>query len=174
MTSTTEVPSAEILKQAGDLEIFDENGTKIKFSSLYADKQTLVVFIRHFLCGNCMVIHFFSTFHSNMKEYVKVLSNDIDPSELSAKGVNIAIIGCGDYEMIKNYVKEVESKYPIYAEPSQKLYNVLGMNKTLAAGKKPQYMSFGILGGIMKGISNGLKAGFSARKGGDITQVGGE
>ena len=109
-----------------------------------------------------------------MKEYVQVLSSEIDPSELSAKGVNIAIIGCGGYEMIKNYVKEVDSKYPVYADPSQKLYKVLGMIKTLALGKKPQYMSFGVWGGIMKGISNGFKAGLSARKGGDVTQVGGE
>lgn len=50
-----DILSEETLKKAGDLEIFDENGTKLKFSSLYSDKQVLIVFIRHFFCGNCMV-----------------------------------------------------------------------------------------------------------------------
>ena len=51
-----DILSSETLKKAGNLEIFDENGTKIKFSTFHADKRVLVVFIRHFLCGNCMVI----------------------------------------------------------------------------------------------------------------------
>lgn len=105
---------------------------------------------------------------------MKVLSDQIDPSEISAKGIDIAIIGCGGHDMIKEYIKETGCKYPIYADPSQKLYTTLGMAKTLALGKKPQYMSFGIWGGIVKGISNGLKAGTNALKGGDVKQVGGE
>jgi hypothetical protein len=53
--SSSDILSAETLQKAGEYEIFDEDGKKLKFSSLYADKQTLVIFIRHFLCGNCMV-----------------------------------------------------------------------------------------------------------------------
>jgi len=55
MVAVDEIPSIETIKEAGDLEIFDQEGKKIKFASLYADKQTMVIFIRHFLCGNCMV-----------------------------------------------------------------------------------------------------------------------
>jgi hypothetical protein len=54
MTSN-DILSSETLSKAGNLEIFDENRSKIKFSSFYTDKQTLVIFIRHFMCGNCMV-----------------------------------------------------------------------------------------------------------------------
>ena len=112
--------------------------------------------------------------HPNIKEYVKVLSSQIDPSELSEKGISVMIIGCGEYDLIKPYVKETGSKYPLYADPSQKLYDAFGLAKTLALGKKPVYMSFGIWGGIIKGISNGIKAGTNALKGGDVRQVGGE
>jgi len=55
MTANDDILSPELLQKAGNLEIIDENGTKLKFSSLYAEKQTLVIFIRHFMCGNCMV-----------------------------------------------------------------------------------------------------------------------
>jgi len=54
MTSK-DILSSETLTKAGNLEIFDENRTKVKFSSFYTEKQTLVIFIRHFMCGNCMV-----------------------------------------------------------------------------------------------------------------------
>ena len=102
------------------------------------------------------------------------LSSQIDPSEFSARGISVAIIGCGQYGVIKDYVRDTGSKYPIYCDPSQKLYDVLGMAKTLAPGSKPDYMSFGLLGGIVKGISNGLKAGLNVFKAGDVRQVGGE
>ena len=47
--------------------------------------------------------------------------------------------------------------------------------RTLALGKKkPEYMSFGVMGGIVKGIGLGLKAGMGAFKSGDMKQVGGE
>ena len=168
-----DILSPETLKKAGGLEVFDENGVKIKFSSFHADKQVLVIFIRHFLCGYCMVTSRHSV-HSDIKEYVKALSSQIDPSELSPKGISVMIIGCGEYDLIKHYVKETESKYPVYADPSQKLYDVFGLARTLTPGKKPEYMSFGVLGGVMKGILNGMKAGMKAFKAGDVKQVGGE
>jgi AhpC/TSA antioxidant enzyme len=104
-----------------------------------------------------------------------VLSSKVDPAEVAAKDMQIAIIGCGDYPGIKNYAKECGCNFPIYADPTQKVYDTLGMIRTLALGdKKPEYMSFGVFGGIVKGIMNGIKAGSHAFKGGDIKQVGGE
>ena len=44
----------------------------------------------------------------------------------------------------------------------------------LALRKKPDYMSFGIWGGVLKGISSGIKAGTKVFKAGDVKQVGGE
>jgi hypothetical protein len=55
MTASNDIISPETLQQAGNLDILDENGTEIKFSTLYSNKKTLVIFIRHFMCGNCMV-----------------------------------------------------------------------------------------------------------------------
>lgn len=89
--------------------------------------------------------------------------------------MQIAIIGCGGWPVIKNYAKECGSKFPIYADPTQKVYDTLGMIRTLSLGdKRPEYMSFGLFGGIIKGIKNGIRAGGNAFKGGDVRQVGGE
>ena len=94
--------------------------------------------------------------------------------ELSAKGIIVSIIGCGDYELIESYVKETGSKYPLYTDPSQKLHKAFGFARTLALGKKPDYMSFGIWRGVMKGISSGIKARTKVFNAGDVKQVGGE
>jgi hypothetical protein len=112
---------------------------------------------------------------SNLEEYVRALSTGIDPSELSAQGIELVIIGCGDPVLIKDYATSTGAKYPIYADPSQSLYKLFGLVRNLTWGKKdPEYMSFGLVGGIFKGISAGLKAGPNAFKSGDKKQNGGE
>ncbi|KAF4612413.1 hypothetical protein D9613_004593 [Agrocybe pediades] len=45
------VPDVQSIANAQELEIFDVNGSKVKFGSLFHDKKTIVVFIRHFFCG---------------------------------------------------------------------------------------------------------------------------
>ena len=112
---------------------------------------------------------------SNPQEYVRALSAEVNPSELSAKGIELIIIGCGDPVLIKDYVATTAAKYPIYADPSRSLYKLFGLVRSLSWGnKKPNYMSFGLVGAIMKGISAGLKAGSNAFKSGDKKQNGGE
>jgi len=51
--SPYDLPDAKTLEQAGELEIQDKEGKKIKFKSLYADqgKMHVIIFIRHFFCG---------------------------------------------------------------------------------------------------------------------------
>ena len=105
---------------------------------------------------------------------MSALSTKISRAELSSKNIDLIIIGCGDPSLIKTYAKDTGAKYPIYADPSQTLFKTLGLGRTLALGKKPEYMSFGVVGGIIKGVSNGLKAGFGMFKSGDVKQVGGE
>lgn len=103
------------------------------------------------------------------------LSNGIDPSELSAKGIELVIIGCGDPVLIKDYAANTGAKYPIYADPSQSLYKLFGLVRNLKWGKKdPEYMSFGMFSGVIKGIAAGLRAGSNAFKSGDKQQNGGE
>ena len=73
------------------------------------------------------------------------------------------------------YTKETACPYPIYADPSKKLYNVFGMTRTLSLGNKsPEYMQYSVPSAIIRAIYQGLRAGRDALKGGDYFQVGGE
>ena len=105
---------------------------------------------------------------------MKALSTQISPSELSANKQGLIIIGCGDYSLIKSYAKETDSKYPIYADPSQKLFKIFGLAKTLNQGTKPDYIPFGFWGGFKPFFAAVRRAGLSALKAGDPKQVGGE
>lgn len=50
------LPEGEVLQKAGQLIVFDEAGKRIEFGSIFAEKKTIVVFVReciHFCYLTC-------------------------------------------------------------------------------------------------------------------------
>lgn len=88
----------------------------------------------------------------------------------------IAVVGCGDPALIDMYASETGCPFPIYADPTRKLYQELGMVKTLALGQRPAYMNKSLLKSSLDSIFQGVKQIKSglAIKGGDQRQIGGE
>jgi hypothetical protein len=73
------------------------------------------------------------------------------------------------------YVKTTNCSFPVYAEPTRKLYDVLGMTRTFDLGKeKPSYIQSNLFVTSVQSIIQGLKTGKRAMSGGDFKQVGGE
>lgn len=48
-----DLPDAKTVEEAGELDVLDKDGKKIRFKSLYAEqgKKHVIIFIRHFFCG---------------------------------------------------------------------------------------------------------------------------
>lgn len=46
VSSHTEFPSAEKLTEISKIEVWDEEGKKVEFGSVYENEKTVVVFIR--------------------------------------------------------------------------------------------------------------------------------
>lgn len=165
---STSLPSKSTLDQTADLPVFDADGKTVPFKSLYWSdgserKKIMIVFIRHFFCGNC-------------QEYLRTLAAAIPPSSLPSD-TSIRIIGCGSHTLIHSYVEETKCPYPIFADPSKRLYSILGMVKTLNLGTKdPDYIQHSLVSGIVKSVAQGLKriSSGDAMQAGDIRQVGGE
>lgn len=88
----------------------------------------------------------------------------------------IAVIGCGDPALIDMYAAETGCPFPIYTDPTRKLYAELGMIKTLALGPRPAYMSKSLLKSSLDSIVQGVKQikNGLALKSGDQRQIGGE
>ena len=121
------------------------------------------------------------TTHSILKQvcqsYIRTLSSSISPEELEAANppVSITIIGCGQPDLIEMYKSETGCRFTLLAEPTRKIYDTLGMTRTLELGaKKPDYFKSGLFAAIVQSISQGIRAGTGALRGGDIKQVGGE
>lgn len=88
----------------------------------------------------------------------------------------VAVIGCGNPGLIEMYLQETGTPFPVYTDPTRRLFDNLGMMRTLALGTRPAYMRKSIFKSAAESVFQGLKqvkAGL-ATKSGDHRQVGGE
>ncbi|KAI4285503.1 MAG: hypothetical protein L6R38_000600 [Xanthoria sp. 2 TBL-2021] len=184
-------PRRKDVERIAELPVLDKDGKPHTFKSLYAptndeSSRTLVIFIRHFFCGVSITSSLSllaelladrPLLPQNCQEYLRSLCSSVTPDVLQSLSppMNIRIVGCGQPELIPMYARETKCPYPIYADPSKKLYAELGMARTLSLGPKaPQYMQYSLPSAMIRAIYQNLKAGRSAFKGGDYWQVGGE
>lgn len=72
------------------------------------------------------------------------------------------------------YSQETGCPFPIYADPTRKLYDLLGMTSTLSLGKAPEYALRSVLSMAVSSFIQELKSGRNMLSGGDFRQVGGE
>lgn len=75
--------------------------------------------------------------------YLKALSESITMQTYYTMPVptSIVVIGCGSPAMIPVYRAATGCPFPIFAQPSRKLYKILGMGLSLSFGaKRPEYM----------------------------------
>ncbi|KUI58507.1 Thioredoxin-like protein AAED1 [Cytospora mali] len=164
-----ELPSPETIRRIENYIVLDRHGKTHTFKSLYTGRnvarRVLVIFVRHFFCGNC-------------QEYLRTLAASITPESLLQLPIPtfIAVVGCGDPGLIDMYAAETGSPFPIYADPTRRLYEELGMVKTLALGSRPAYMRKSLVRSSIDSIFQGvkhIKSGLAIR-GGDQRQIGGE
>ncbi|RGP81258.1 6-hydroxy-d-nicotine oxidase [Fusarium longipes] len=120
-----DLPTAEAIKAAEAIELFDGEGKKHTFKSIYSrpdlPQRVLVVFVRHFFC--CVGILFPRT--------RPTANSTVMP---------IIIVGHGDIKQVDMYRLDTGWQYPIYTDPSEKLYSTLGMIKTWKEGPPNKYM----------------------------------
>ncbi|KAK7185219.1 hypothetical protein DPSP01_000859 [Paraphaeosphaeria sporulosa] len=162
-----DIPSEKDMGRVDDLLVLDSSGESRPFRDLYKGEgvapRQLIIFIRHFFCGNC-------------QEYLRELSASITPESLLAlpEPTFITVVGCGRPELIEMYAQTTKCPFPIYADPTRKLYDLLSMTRTWDMGKKPEYIQSNMLFTSVQSIVQSLKTGSKALKGGDFKQVGGE
>jgi hypothetical protein len=75
------------------------------------------------------------------------------------------------------YIEETTCPFPVYADPTKRLYNTLGMGRTLNLGRNdPEYIRRSLITGMFQSVVQGVKrlAEGDAFRGGDMRQIGGE
>ncbi|KAJ8082192.1 hypothetical protein AAF712_001821 [Marasmius tenuissimus] len=156
----------DVLQKASELEVFGPDGERVKFGTLFANRKTVVVFTRHFFCGSCQA-------------YVRQLSA-VPVETLDRAGVEVVIIGCGDWQAIAHYATSTGFLGKMYAEPTRELYHALGMDiETLATTPTNQEKRSYIVGSAPKRVLTSLWEGPLKNpsligKQGHFSQLGGD
>lgn len=169
VNTDNEIPSQEILRKIESMIVLDRDGKTRPFKSLYSGpnvaRRVLIIFIRHFFCGNC-------------QEFLRTLAASITEDSLLQLHTPtfIAVVGCGSPSLIPMYQEATKCPFPIYADPTRKLYDELGMMRTLNLGSRPEYQRRSTILGMAQSVVQSLKQikGGKLFQGGDYQQVGGE
>ncbi|TVY44518.1 Thioredoxin-like protein [Lachnellula subtilissima] len=169
VNTNNEIPTQETLARLEKLMVLDKDGITIPFKDLYngpnVARRVLIIFIRHFFCGNC-------------QEYMRAIASSITPSDLLhlPTPTFIAVVGCGSPALISMYQEATSCPFPIYADPTKKTYEELGMLRTLNLGAHPEYMRRSLMSAMVTSFVQSLKQikGGKAFQGGGYHQVGGE
>ncbi|PHH49539.1 Thioredoxin-like protein AAED1 [Ceratocystis fimbriata CBS 114723] len=157
------LPTKNTIQKIGSFSLLDREGSAHTFEKVAnVAERTFVIFVRHFFCGNC-------------QEYLRALSAAIKPGSLP-QDTAIVVIGCGDPRLIDMYIDATGCKFPLYTDPERKIFDALGMVKTLQLGDKPWYIEKPLVVSIIASICQVLRylpKGL-ALSSGHHWQVGGE
>lgn len=163
-----DLPTEKDIKKCEDMLVLGADGESRPFKSLYSGEgvasRQLIIFVRHFFCGNC-------------QEFLRTLSASVTPDALLALPTPtfITVVGCGRPELIPMYAQTTNCPFPIFADPTTKLYAQLGMSRTLSMGpKRPEYIRAGMVSTTVQSMVQCIKSGKGIVQGGDLRQVGGE
>ncbi|KAK5787850.1 hypothetical protein VI817_010347 [Penicillium citrinum] len=163
-------PSDETLHEAFEIEIKTQNGDSVRFGELVAGKgdsiTTIVIFVRHWFC-------------TYDQDYVRNLAGKIKERLLStvppnARPAQVIIIGCGDSDGIVPYIETTTDDFPIYSDPTGKIYDKLEMKRTTAFTDPPPYTEHSLRSSFMICMKQIWKRGMAGFRGGSWDQQGGE
>ncbi|XP_053480927.1 peroxiredoxin-like 2C isoform X1 [Ictalurus furcatus] len=133
-SATSAVPIAEV----EDCLIYDRNGLRLTFKSLYQTHKAIIIFVRHFLCFTC-------------QEYVEDLSK-IPQEILLDADVRLIVIGQSGFSHIEAFCSLTGYQHEIYVDPERHIYKKLGMKRgeiyEETASQSPHVKSSMLVGSI--------------------------
>lgn len=99
----------------------------------------------------------------------------LDTVPASARPAQVIILGCGDHSLIVPYMEETSDEFPIYTDPSGKIYEKLQMKRIFSGfTEPPPYSDFTFLPGFANAMKQIWKRGWEGLRGGKWNQQGGE
>lgn len=159
-----ECPDRATLAATYNIPVYTAEGHAVPFGNLHCpstavNQRQLIVFIRHFYCGACQA-------------YVKALSETISMQEYFTIPIptSIIVIGCGHPNLIPFYKEITGTSFPIFAEPSRRLFKKLGMVLSANLGRqRPGYMRDISAPAWLAGQITTMRQGLQARK--DVKRI---
>lgn len=106
-----------------------------------------------------------------------LLAEALPPVKLEQSGLKLVVVGCGSWEPIKDYRKDIAFPYPVYGHRSAEIHRRLGFVRTLEMSKGPkksylkQSQAAQIWGSLKKAVANidrTFKVGAYDQNGGEL------
>ncbi|KAG6865987.1 hypothetical protein C0991_009989 [Blastosporella zonata] len=170
--TTTEwtLPTHPQLAHAASLPVVAPSGLRVPFSTLFAERPTVVIFLRHFWCPFCQ------DYASSVARAAPTATLLTSPNK---QEVRVLLISNGAPAFIEKYRTMLGLQCDIYTDPRNELYEALGMgrivSKAPSTSPQPSYVRHGAVGGLAMVVVRALKAALPIwERGGDIHQLGGE
>jgi hypothetical protein len=110
------------------------------------------------------------------QQYLIAIKEALSPAMLERSGMRLVVVGCGSWEPIADYRRDIDLPYPVYGDPTRAIHRRLRFVSTLemSKGPKPSYLRMSqaaqIWGSFKKAVSN-LSRTFQV---GSYSQNGGE
>jgi hypothetical protein len=132
--------------------------------------------LTNWLTCTLLVRHFFCLYD---QDYVRTIAknlthNLLDTVPESARPAQVIILGCGDHSLIVPYMEETSDEFPIYTDPSGKIYEKLQMRRTGGFTEQPPYSDYTFTTGVAQTLKQIWKSGWAGFRGGNWNQQGGE
>lgn len=138
-------------------QVHTQTGTPTSLTSLLTTPQTLLIIIRHFYCSSC-------------QDYIRALVSTPALTPSPSSPTKLIIIGCGSPDLIAGYASALNAPWDFYTDPSGALYDLLGLQKSLAmAETRPEYLEKPLFTAIWDGVVQAVRGG--VLKGGNVLRV---
>ena len=183
------VPTAKTLAAVWKLPVRDRTGREIPFGDIVAgpdaSTRVLVFFIRHWFCPVSICIAPRQGVDENTwrididlqacQGYIRKLAAIATPKVLSSLPIKttIAIVGSGGPQLIDHWVKESACPYPVYTDPSIRLYKTFKFLPDKGQGES-EYHKLTPMQGFLKSASQIVRMAQKLHHGGHPFQNGGE
>lgn len=90
-----------------------ESEAKAVTNSATAAPRTVLLFIRHFWCGQC-------------QDYMQSSISQLDPDAVAASNIRVVVISCGSWKIIKSYKRLFQCPFEVYVDAPRRLYQLMG------------------------------------------------
>ncbi|MCJ1316983.1 hypothetical protein MMC15_002304 [Xylographa vitiligo] len=151
-------PTAAELSKVAELPLLTVQSESVPFRSLYTGEQQ----------GRRVM---------NCQEYLRTLCSSVTPESLLAlpTPTAVVVVGCGQPDLIPFYAETTACRFPIYADPTRKLYDALGMTHAMGMGpNSPAYIQKSLFAVVVQSFYQVVSSGRRALSGGHFWQIGGE
>jgi peroxiredoxin len=123
--------------------VLDETGEGVRLGSVWKERPVVLAFVRQFGCLLC-------------REFAIELREHVDA--IREFGAEVLVVGNGQPEAAAHFRERFELDFPVYTDPSRRVFELLGFRRNLGGSAHPAVL-LAALRARLRGIRQGKTEG---------------